>query len=379
MTNIFNKKVLVENGTLINNWYEEEILKKLTGQTRYIPGRHTMKKRVDGELEIQSNEAQSDNTKLRTMGVEKIEPYDSTNMNYGNFTSEEHKFNKIGVKEKIFKEFFTSYLTNEKNDKTTHDSKVQSSRLNESSYKSTFIKQPVITKIGSRHMVSQDNIPIDPDRLDKYFMATHDMSKFQKVIPEDKANEYFDMSVPYYNDKALTFWSQNADKSNVYRSHMKGENSFARSSGLTQPLNQTKAATGYYGNVSNNKESKYVYIHPDSTDFSSLSEKMKKQVEDLTESIRSKFLSVIYKKGWLATRKYKQFLLNLSKRKSTIIEKSDFKYYTTNFGIYFSDLEIDFIYKIYDSSKNNRICYEKFINGLVKVSRLYYCHFNILG
>lgn len=368
MTNIYNKKVLVENGTLINNWHEEEILKKLTGQTRYIPGRHIKKRRVDGEFEMDSSEQPSDNTKLRTMGVEKIEDYNTTNMFYGDFSSEEHKFNKIGVKEKIFKEFFTSYLTNEKNDKTKHDSEVKSSRLNESSYKSSFIKQPVITKIGSRHMVSQDNIPIEQDKLDKYFMATHDMSKFSRVIPEDKAKEYFDMSVPYYNDKALTFWSQNADKSNVYRSHMKGENCFARSSGLTQPLNQTKAATGYYGNVSNSKDSKYVFIHPDSTDFSSLEEKMKKRVEDLSESIRSKFLNVIYKKGWLATRKYKQYLLNLSKRKSTIIEKSDFKYYSTNFGIYFSDSEIDFIYNLFDFSKNNKICYEKFINGLIKVS-----------
>jgi hypothetical protein len=368
MTNIYNKKVLVENGTLINNWYEEEVLKNLTGQTRYIPGRHIKKRRIDGEFEIDTSNLPSDSTKLRTLGVEKVEPYNTTNMLYGDFSSEEHKFNKVGVKEKIFKEFFTSYLTNEKNDKNKHELEVQSSRLNQSSYKSTFIKQPVITKIGSRHMVSQDKIPIEQDKLDRYFMATHDMSKFSKNIPEDKAKEYFDMTVPYYNDKALTFWLQNADKSNVYKSHMNGENCFAKSSGLTQPLNLTKTATGYYGNVRNNKESKYVYIHPDSTDFSELEKVMKKRVEDLSESIRTKFLNAIFKKGWLAIRKYKQYLLNLSKRKSTIIEKSDFKFYTTNFGIYFSDSEIDFIYNLFDSSKNNKICYEKFIDFLIKVT-----------
>ncbi len=64
---------------------------------------------------------------------------------------------------------------------------------------------------------------------------------------------------------------------------------------------------------------------------------MKKRVEDLSGAVRERFLSAMYKKGWLGIRKYKQYLLNLSKRKTTIIEKSDFKYFSTNFGVYFSD------------------------------------------
>ena len=36
MTNIFNKKVLVKNGTLIGNWYEEEIIREKTGEGRYL-------------------------------------------------------------------------------------------------------------------------------------------------------------------------------------------------------------------------------------------------------------------------------------------------------------------------------------------------------
>jgi hypothetical protein len=36
MTNIFNKTVLVKNGTLIGNWYEEEVLRKISGEGRYL-------------------------------------------------------------------------------------------------------------------------------------------------------------------------------------------------------------------------------------------------------------------------------------------------------------------------------------------------------
>ena len=34
MTNIFNKKVLVKNGTLIGNWFEEQVLNEVSGEGR---------------------------------------------------------------------------------------------------------------------------------------------------------------------------------------------------------------------------------------------------------------------------------------------------------------------------------------------------------
>jgi len=34
MTNIFNKDILSRNGTLIGNWYEEEVWKSNTGVAR---------------------------------------------------------------------------------------------------------------------------------------------------------------------------------------------------------------------------------------------------------------------------------------------------------------------------------------------------------
>ena len=43
------------------------------------------------------------------------------------------------------------------------------------------------------------------------------------------------------------------------------------------------------------------------------------------------------------------------------LEKSDFKYYSINFGIYFTDDEINFIYNIFDFNKSNKINYEEFI------------------
>lgn len=56
-------------------------------------------------------------------------------------------------------------------------------------------------------MFSQDKLPLDQANLDKLFMATHDMGKYTRAVPEDKLKEYFDSSIPYYNDKEFTYWS----------------------------------------------------------------------------------------------------------------------------------------------------------------------------
>lgn len=216
-------------------------------------------------------------------------------------------------------------------------------------------------------MLTQDKVQVDQANLDKLFMASHDMSKYTRAIPEDKIKEYFDSAIPYYNDKELTFWAANLGKSNIYHSHLKGENAFARSSGFTQVIGQTKSAAHSYGYVTSDSTSKNVFIQPDSKEFERVIENNRQRVEEMTSSIRFKFLSVMYKKGWLGVRKYKQFLLNLSKRKNSIIEKSDFKFYSTNFGVYFTDNEVDFIFNVYDMNKSNKICFEAFVEGLIKV------------
>lgn len=371
MTNIYNKKVLVDNGTLINNWYEEEALKKITGETRTIPGMHIKKQKIDGELNITQNMTSRDNTKVRILGVDNKAPYSNTNSTYGDFCYVDHHFNKIGIKEKIFKDFFTSYLTNEKNLKVTHDSKIENSRLNDSSYKTSHIKQPIIHKIGSRHMKTQDGIDIDQSELDKLFMAQHEMDKFKTVIPDDKAKAYLKDFVPYYRDKEITFWSMNMDKSNVYKSFSNGENAFARTSGLTQLLPFTRSVSSYYGNTQSSNNSKNIHYYPEEEEFTKkFIEKNQKRVIDLSENIRAKYAQVFRNKGWLAIRKYKQYMFNLLKRRDTRIDKTDFKYFTTNFGVYLSDEEISFIFNIFDLNKCNLICYEQFVNEFLKV-RIY--------
>ena len=52
MTNIYNKHIKFPNGTLIDNWFEEDELKKKTGETRTIPGYPYKGRMYSGYLSI---------------------------------------------------------------------------------------------------------------------------------------------------------------------------------------------------------------------------------------------------------------------------------------------------------------------------------------
>lgn len=379
MTNIFNKKVLVNNGTLINNWYEEEALKRITGITRTIPGEHIKKTKIDNELILNSSKS-IDNTKIRTMGEEdrlKDKAFHTTNSIYGDFkSSSEHEFNKIGVKEKIFKDFFTSYMTNEKAERMDYEKNKSMSRLNMSTYKTMFIDQSnteYTNKIGSRHMYTQDLIGIDSFNLDRHFMASHEMSKFKRVVSDEKIRKYLERYVPYYKDKEITFWSMNIDdknKSNVYKSCSKGVNSFGKTSGMTEILGKSRSVLQYYGNIvlSQGRVDEEV-SEEDKKLMEDFYNQQMKRVEDLSTQIRSKFLSKFHKIGWMGIRKYRKFLGNTSmtrRKEKSLIEKNDFKYLSINFGIYLTDNEIDFIYNLLDSNRKGRICFNQMIDFLIK-------------
>lgn len=107
MTNIYNKKVLVRNGTLISNWYEEQVLRDATGEGRTIPRDHLPKKALDFEAETVKMRPQDD-TKTRILGQQLKANLVPFSKDYGNFPKDTKQ--QLAIKDKIFLDFFKSYL-----------------------------------------------------------------------------------------------------------------------------------------------------------------------------------------------------------------------------------------------------------------------------
>jgi hypothetical protein len=201
------------------------------------------------------------------MGVPQKYPFNTTSKSYGTFSTPEDKYNKLGYKERIFKDFFKAYTTEEKVEKEKLDESIKNIRLYDTTNRNIHIQQPMDYNLGRRHMITQDGIEVPNDRMDKLFMAQHDMSKYPSIISNKQADNYIDKFVPYYKDKEVTYWSTNLEKGNMYKSHTLGVNPFARSNAFTEPLQQTKGASSFYGNTCNSKDAKNIHLNENDMEF----------------------------------------------------------------------------------------------------------------
>jgi hypothetical protein len=312
------------------------------------------------------NAYKKDDTFSRTMGQKLETPFCTFNETYGKFSEAENKYKKTGIKEKIFEDFFKAYVNNEQAEKSKLDESIKNIRLYDSTTKNLNVSQPAdFGSLGSRHMITQDNIPVNKEKIDKLFMANHEMSKYPNILSDAQAGGYVDKYIPYYKDKEITYWSMNLDKGNMWRSHTLGENAFARSSGFTQPIHNSKAVNQYLGNVTNSSSSKNIYLGQKDYEFIdkyNMSNLQNSTPTDLLPQITEKIMNACKSKGWLGLRNLRIFLYGCVKRCTEFIDKSNFKYFFTNFGIVFLEKEVEFIFAKFDHKRNNSINFNEFLD-----------------
>ena len=149
MMNIYNKKVLVPNQTLIGNWYEEQCLREKTKEGRTIPAKHIPKKAMDFDTVICVDPCQKDNTFDRTIGEKKYKEFSTTNATYGDFSQPENKYKILGMAERMYNDFFNCYVAKEKK----AISKIDAEKINLEEQKNNgvnqleFVSQLLVAKI----------------------------------------------------------------------------------------------------------------------------------------------------------------------------------------------------------------------------------------
>lgn len=222
---------------------------------------------MDFDKEIKY-ECKRDDTKTRILGTHLEADPKSSNSTYGTFNNDHKKYQRMGVKDKIFQDFFNNNVLQSQKEKEEKEELKNCVRLLDTTKNNEMLPQNVdYNGLGKRIMKTQDCIQVQTDNVDKLFMANHDMSKYPNVVSSNTANQYIDKLIPYYKDKEITFWSMNLEKSNMYRSHTLGNNAFAKSSGFTQTVHNAKSAKQYYGNINNNPNAKFVYTNETDENF----------------------------------------------------------------------------------------------------------------
>ncbi len=209
-------------------------------------------------------------------------------------------------------------------------------------------------------------------------------------------------------EDTIGFWINNINTGDVYRSFIKGTNPWAKSSGFTQLLQDTRGAFQYYQNVKDSPmDPNYVKaIEEDKKlreEFLKKEQEEKERLAKIDEEIKNKSkmlgqsantlnsvmpqidgqeiptkvsdetINKILKgcsiRGWVGLRALKCYLRNLSAHKSEIINKNDFKYHLAKQAILLNDYDVDTIFAVHDKSKSDFINYISFLNSINRVNQ----------
>lgn len=188
-------------------------------------------------------------------------------------------------------------------------------------------------------------------------------------------------------DETSGFWLKNINSSNMYRSFLKGNNPWARSSAFTQKIQNTRGAYLFYQNAFDSQMG-----GQSAAEQRRREEELKKEQEEaerrareeaeLQERIRGaqigvggirndttkKILNGCIKKGWVGLRLLKNFLKENNKVFSEIIDKNTFYLLMKKQGILLEDEDLESICDAYDVNKTDYFDFIQLLNALRNVS-----------
>ena len=436
MSNIYNKKIITRDGTLIDNWFEEGELRIKTGEGRSIQGTNFGKITFDPEVLHTDTNPRNDTFKRVIGKKEPQKGYKTTYMEYGKDNDEilPYTHPKLSVKDDLEK--LNIYVKNSNLYGEEAKKCDQEFRSFETTNKSLHPTQPFREYIGLRHMLTQDLEPIPREKAINFIPIEIIKKMGQEAAEQEfeekkrKKEEMKRMAEKFKQKKMMmeqsgedsmskeeeeersSFWLNNINTGDVYRSFIKGNNPWAKSSGFTQLLQNTRGAFQYYQNVKDSplSESFVKAIEEDKKMREEFKKKEKEEAERLAkidEEIKKKNKGLVNTlgigggteensvlpqiegqeiptkvsdetidkilkgcsiRGWIGLRALKCYLRNLSAHKSEIIDKNAFKYFFAKQAILLNDNDVDTIYAVHDKSKSDYINYINFLNSITRVS-----------
>ena len=237
MGDAYNKHTQVGTGTLEGNWYEERVMRELTGQGRSAVSEHVPVKNGDPVYQ-----RDRDGTDVRIHGEPNEDLLHSTNHSYGKSRNPAAGFRTQGRRQQEFLNQITQEVLQEQTAKEAEEEEYRNSRCFESTTKGTYLWNEPTQPVGKRVMKTQDLRPAEA--VDEVWAVEHGLRKPQIT----KTKEELEAEV-IGKEHAVTLYSEKLGHTNFPITAAKGPNPFAKSSAFTQPIHQTRGVTGFQGNI----------------------------------------------------------------------------------------------------------------------------------
>ena len=145
-----------------------------------------------------------------------------------------------------------------------------------------------------------------------------------------------------------------------------GPNPFARTSGFTQPLNQTKAVVGYEGNIDFEKEKTTVnFARSQGRDLNVRNPYMEKHTAISNfDEIRQKVVDLCKERSANGLRGLRRMFKAMDRNRNGSLTPVEFKYAMRDYGLNLSEIEVTQIVKHFDTNKDGNLSFDEFLRAI---------------
>ena len=219
--------------------------------------------------------------------------------------------------------------------------------------------------VGRKVMQTQDGkLVAGQSRDDQFIVETGMFRRTAKATDNELRNR-----IPqgdYTQARPVTIYTEALERKNTYMSAATGPNPFARSSGMTQPLNQTKAVVSYEGNVDFAKEKTTVdFARTQGRDLSYRNPYMEQHVQISNfEEIKQKVIDLCKKRSANGLRGLRSMFRAMDRNRNGSLSPVEFKYAMRDYGLNFSEIEVTQIVKHFDTNKDGQLSFDEFLRAI---------------
>lgn len=239
-------------------------------------------------------------------------------------------------------------------------------RYFDSTAKTTYVKQDYSQNvIGTRVMKTQNGAPVDQTIRDEELNVEHGFGRrtqkttdhaLRREIPEGD----FSQTEP------VTIYTEALRTKAVMMSASVGPNPFAKTSGFTQPVQESRATKKFEGNVNFEHEKKttdFNRTHTDLNPKNHLKPDTKIDIDNF-ENLKARIIELCRKRSGNGIRGLKIMFRAIDRDRNKKIDPTEFKYAMRDYGIPISEEEVSAVVKYFDTNNDGKISFDEFLRAV---------------
>jgi len=239
----FNKTTRNAQGTLIQNWQEERILRDETGVGRTLSKAHVAKnhedlfrKPVEELQEVYDHAPREDETFGRVFGRKQDPNYVSEHRD--KYSKKTYIQDPVGKKLTLIEQEYLNQISQELNEKNKNTEDYHNQRYLNTTYENEYAKKNVgVNVVGRRVMRDQNGKALAPDTRDQDLLVDHGFLKRAPLGDENELKAAVKKE-GYVTAQPYTFWAEKAKDGAYYNSKQTHEQvPFARNNDFLKTFN----------------------------------------------------------------------------------------------------------------------------------------------